>query len=75
MNTPTEKYRLDGDVLKTTIWITVIRGFQLFISLVVAGLAARLMHDAYLDEEGLALAIVSFSLLPLGGWVLTLARP
>lgn len=46
-------------VLKTPIWITVIRGFQFLVSLIIVGLAGRLMHDAYLDEHGLALATVS----------------
>jgi len=43
-------------VLKTPIWITVIRGFQFLISLIIVGLAGRMMHDAYMDEHGLALA-------------------
>lgn len=46
-------------VLKTPIWMTVIRGFQFLVSLIIVGLAGRLMHDAYLDEHGLALATVS----------------
>lgn len=50
-------------VLKTPIWITVIRGFQFLISLIIVGLAGRMMHDAYMDEHGLALATVSSPLL------------
>ena len=46
-------------ILVTPIWVFVVRIFQILISLVILALAARLMHDAYLDEEGLALAIVS----------------
>ena len=45
-------------VLKTPVWMLVVRGFQFLLTLVIAGLAGRLMHDAYLDEEGLALAMV-----------------
>ncbi|PTB68721.1 G-protein coupled receptor protein, partial [Trichoderma citrinoviride] len=44
-------------ILVTPIWVFVVRIFQILISLVILALAARLMHDAYLDEEGLALAI------------------
>lgn len=46
-------------VLKTPIWITVIRGFQFLLSLIIVGLAGRLIHDAYLDENGLAIATAS----------------
>jgi hypothetical protein len=63
MNTPAEKSYSDDHVLKTPIWITVIRGFQFLVSLIIVGLAGRLMHDAYLDEQGLALAIVRFKSL------------
>ena len=59
MNIPAKEHSSGGHVLKTPIWVVVIRGFQILISLVIAGLAARLMHDAYIDEEGLAMAIVS----------------
>jgi hypothetical protein len=60
MLTGHEHHEGDGPVhvLKTPIWVLVVRGFQIFISLVIVGLAGRLMHDAYLDEEGLALAVV-----------------
>lgn len=59
-----EKTSGSDNILHTPVWVMVIRGFQLFLSLVILGLAGRLMHDAYLDEEGLALAIVS----PLQAW-------
>lgn len=45
-------------VLKTPMWMMIIRGFQFLLSLIIVGLAGRLMHDAYLDEEGIALATV-----------------
>lgn len=47
-----------GHVLKTPIWILVVRGFQFLFSLIIVGLVGTLIHDAYLDEEGLALAMV-----------------
>ncbi|KAL2211391.1 hypothetical protein CC79DRAFT_1363695 [Sarocladium strictum] len=60
MNTPgpapVEKHISGDHVLKTPIWIVVIRVFQFLISLIVVGLAGSLMHDAYLDEHGLAVA-------------------
>ncbi|QPG95165.1 hypothetical protein C2857_007756 [Epichloe festucae Fl1] len=61
----TEKHSTSSHVLETPIWITVIRGFQFFLSLVVLGLAGRLMHDLYLDEFGLAVAtaIITWAIL------------
>lgn len=56
---PVEKHVSGDHVLKTPIWIVVIRVFQFLISLIVTGLAGSLMHDAYLDEHGLAVATVS----------------
>lgn len=46
-------------VLVTPTWVFVARIFQILVSLAILGLAADLAHDAYLDEEGLALAVVS----------------
>ncbi|KAG6025554.1 hypothetical protein E4U40_002628 [Claviceps sp. LM458 group G5] len=43
-------------VLHTPIWVTIVRALQILISLVILGLAGRLMHDLYLDEFGLAVA-------------------
>lgn len=54
-----------GHVLVSPLWVFICRIFQVLISLVILALAARLMHDAYLDEEGLALAIVSDSFLSI----------
>lgn len=53
-------------VLVTPLWVFVTRIFQILISLAILGLAADLAHDAYLDEEGLALAV---SLIT---WIVTL---
>lgn len=48
-----------GDhVLKTPVWVMVIRGFQILVSIIILGLCASLMHDAYLAEEGFSLAVV-----------------
>ncbi|KAH6609468.1 hypothetical protein Trco_002814 [Trichoderma cornu-damae] len=44
-------------VLASPLWVFICRIFQVLISLIIFALAARLIHDAYLDEEGLALAI------------------
>lgn len=46
-------------VLKTPLWMTVIRGLIVLISLVILGMAGHLIHGAYLDEFGLAVATVS----------------
>lgn len=45
-------------VLQTPIWMVIIRGFQFLLSLIIVGLAGRLMHDLYLDEFGLSVATV-----------------
>ncbi|KAL7939779.1 G-protein coupled receptor protein [Trichoderma chlorosporum] len=44
-------------VLVSPLWVFVCRIFQILISLIILALAADLMHDAYLNEEGLALAV------------------
>ncbi|RSL41582.1 hypothetical protein CEP53_012678 [Fusarium sp. AF-6] len=56
MEQPVEKPRGDH-VLQTPLWIMIIRGFQFLISLIIVGLCARMIHDAYLDEEGFSLAV------------------
>ncbi|KZZ89736.1 Cytochrome c oxidase biogenesis protein Cmc1-like protein [Moelleriella libera RCEF 2490] len=43
-------------VLRTPIWITLIRCLQFLLSLVVVGLAARVIHDVFIDELGLSVA-------------------
>ncbi|KAM0197822.1 hypothetical protein ACHAPQ_006073 [Fusarium lateritium] len=61
-----------GDhVLKTPLWIIIIRGFQFLISLVVLGLCARLMHDATLDEEAFSLAVAIITWIVIAYAVLT----
>lgn len=49
-------------VLVSPLWVFICRIFQVLIALIILALAADLAHDAYLDEEGLALAIVSDAL-------------
>ncbi|KAL7790062.1 G-protein coupled receptor protein [Trichoderma ceciliae] len=55
-----------GHVLVSPLWVFICRIFQVLLSLIILALAARLMHDAYLDEEGLALAIAIIT------WVVSL---
>lgn len=55
-----EKREAPSHVLQTPIWMLAIRIVQLLLSLIIVGMAGKLMHDAYLDECGLALAIVTF---------------
>ncbi|KAM5375374.1 hypothetical protein ACJZ2D_005935 [Fusarium nematophilum] len=61
----------DDHVLETPLYITIIRGFQVLVSLIILALCARLMHDAYLDEEGLSLAISLLTWLAVAYIVLT----
>lgn len=56
METTVTAKHSSSHVLETPIWVTIVRGFQFFFSLVVLALAGRLMHDLYLDEFGLAVA-------------------
>ncbi|KAK7393914.1 hypothetical protein QQX98_013300 [Neonectria punicea] len=56
-----------GDhVLQTPVWVMVIRGFQILISIIILGLCASLMHDAYIAEEGFSLAIALFTWVGVG---------
>ncbi|KAH7156664.1 hypothetical protein EDB81DRAFT_397774 [Dactylonectria macrodidyma] len=65
MEAPQEKMRSDN-VLQAPLWITALRGLALFISVIILGLCATLMHDAYLPEEGFSLAMALFTWFGLG---------
>ncbi|KAG5993716.1 hypothetical protein E4U52_001739 [Claviceps spartinae] len=56
METTASSRPSSSHVLHTPIWVTIVRALQILISLVILGLAGRLMHDLYLDEFGLAVA-------------------
>ncbi|KAG5957345.1 hypothetical protein E4U58_006182 [Claviceps cyperi] len=56
MDTPASSRPSSSHVLHTPIWVTIVRALQILMSLVILGLAGRLMHDLYLDEFGLAVA-------------------
>ncbi|RGP75162.1 g- coupled receptor [Fusarium longipes] len=48
----------DSDhVLKTPVWILIIRIFQFLVSLVIVGLCGWMIHDAGLPENSLSIAI------------------
>jgi hypothetical protein len=61
LSTETEKGHAPEHVVATPIWMLAIRVAQFLVALIIVGLAGALMHDAYLDEEGLALAIGLFT--------------
>ncbi|UNI23052.1 hypothetical protein JDV02_008895 [Purpureocillium takamizusanense] len=44
-------------VLKTPAWVFAVRIAQVLGSLIVLGLSASIIHDLYLDELGLAIAV------------------
>ncbi|KAJ0382997.1 hypothetical protein COL922a_011383 [Colletotrichum nupharicola] len=48
-------------IVTTPVWLTVIRGFQFFFSIIILGLAAAIIHWVYMDELGLAVAISLFT--------------
>ena len=60
-----EKVQADDHILISPIWVFVCRIFQSLVSAIILALAAYLMHDAYLNEEGLALAIVRCAPSPI----------
>lgn len=49
---------VDDHVLTTPIWVMVLRGFQFLVSVIILALAADIIHDAYLDQIGFAVASV-----------------
>ncbi len=60
-------------VLSTPVWVFAVRLAQVLVSLIVLGLSADIAHDLYLDELGLAIAVVCIACLPstsvtLLGW-------
>lgn len=46
-------------VLATPVWVVAVRVLQALVALIVLALAADIAHDLYLDELGLAIAVVS----------------
>ncbi|KAF9777659.1 hypothetical protein IL306_004351 [Fusarium sp. DS 682] len=67
-----QQEKVEGNhVLKTPLWIIIVRGFQFLISLIIVGLCARLIHDATLDEEALSLAIAIISWIVIAYVVFT----
>lgn len=70
-NHTVEKGDGPAHIIVTPIWVLVIRVFQFLLALIILGLSANLIHQAYLDEFGLALAIVSSQHLPLSVLFLT----
>ncbi|KAF7544298.1 hypothetical protein G7Z17_g10073 [Cylindrodendrum hubeiense] len=72
MESTTHQEKPAGDhVLETPLWVTVLRGLQLLLSVIILGLCADLMHDAYLPEEGFSLAISLFTWIGVAYIVLT----
>ncbi|KAF5025640.1 hypothetical protein F66182_2246 [Fusarium sp. NRRL 66182] len=44
-------------VLRTPLWIVIVRGFQFLVALIILGLCARIINDAFIDELGFSLAV------------------
>lgn len=57
-NMTNEKGATADHIIATPIWVLVVRVFQFLLALIILGLSGALIHQAYLDENGLALAIV-----------------
>ncbi|KAK1474174.1 hypothetical protein CTAM01_15973 [Colletotrichum tamarilloi] len=45
-------------MIMTPAWMVAIRGVQFFLAIVILGLSAAIIHWVYMDELGLAVAIV-----------------
>lgn len=48
-------------VLRTPLWVVILRGLQFLVSLIIVGLCGWMIHDAGLPENSLCIAIVSYS--------------
>ena len=53
-----EKGVVPAHIIQTPVWMTVIRGFQFFLAIVILGISGWLIHGAYIDEMGFAIAVV-----------------
>ena len=47
-----------GHVLETPLWMSLIRGAQVLIALIVLGLGVAIAKDVYFTQPGLAIAMV-----------------
>lgn len=45
-------------MIMTPAWMVAIRGVQFFLAIIILGLSAAIIHWVYMDELGLAVAIV-----------------
>lgn len=54
----TQEKHSDSHVLESPAWLLGIRFAQILLSLICFGLGAGVVHDAYLDELGLNVAMV-----------------
>jgi hypothetical protein len=68
-NMTNEKGAAPDHIIATPIWVLVVRVFQFLLALIILGLSGTLIHQAYLDENGLALAIVWKRTSPLDSFL------
>jgi hypothetical protein len=59
MNQQQQPHAEAEHVLQTPLWIVIIRGLQVLVSLIIVGLCGWMIHDAGLPENSLSIAIVS----------------
>jgi len=53
-------------VQETPVWVVVVRGFQIFFSLVILGMAGAVIHDVLIEELAYAIACVVFTWVVVG---------
>jgi hypothetical protein len=58
-------------ILVSPLWLLIVRGFQFGLALVCLALAGSLISDAYLDEEGLNVAVAVLTWLAVAYIVLS----
>lgn len=57
-----EKGVVPEHIIHTPVWVTIIRGIQFFLAIVILGISAWLIHGAYIEELGFAIAVVRLPL-------------
>jgi hypothetical protein len=57
-NTAAMEKETPSHILATPLWILVLRGFQVLMSLIILAMAGKLVSDVTIEENALALAMV-----------------
>ncbi|KAK4179118.1 hypothetical protein QBC36DRAFT_323237 [Triangularia setosa] len=58
-------------VQDTPVWVVVVRGVQIFFSLVILGMAGAVIHDVMIEELAFGIACVVFTWIVIGYVLIT----